>query len=262
MMKRFRFLFLAVTVALSACGAPAPVVDSQTLTVFAAASLTDALDEIGKAFEASNPGVNVTFIFGASQTLRTQIEQGAQADVFASANIREMDALVAGNLVAAGSPEIFLTNQLVVIMPANNPAGLGELADLSGSGLKLVLAAKEVPVGNYSLQALDKINAALGNGFKDKVLANVVSYENTVKQVVAKVQLGEADAGIVYLSDAVAAPDLQTIAIPGESNVVARYPLAVLNQSDQPGLARAFIDYVLSTEAQSIFKKWGFLPVH
>jgi molybdate transport system substrate-binding protein len=147
-------------------------------------------------------------------------------------------------------------------MPANNPAGLGELADLSGSGLKLVLAAKEVPVGNYSLQALDKINAALGNGFKDKVLANVVSYENTVKQVVAKVQLGEADAGIVYLSDAVAAPDLQTIAIPGESNVVARYPLAVLNQSDQPGLARAFIDYVLSTEAQSIFKKWGFLPVH
>jgi molybdate transport system substrate-binding protein len=146
-------------------------------------------------------------------------------------------------------------------MPASNPAGLKELADLSKSRLKLVLAAKEVPVGNYSLQVLDKLDVALGAGFKDKVLANVVSYENDVKQVVAKVQLGEADAGIVYSSDTVAAPDLQKIDIPAENNVVAKYPLAALTQSKNPELAQAFIAYVLSADGQAVLKKWGFLPV-
>jgi molybdate transport system substrate-binding protein len=289
-MKRSLIFVLFVALLLSACGVLAPATapstdvatvvptalpptkaptvapsvtpEPRTLTVFAAASLTDAFDEIGKAFEAVNPGVTVTFNFAGSQALRTQIEQGAQADVFASANSKEMDALVAGNFVSAESPKIFLTNQLVVIMPANNPAGLQELSDLARSGLKLVLAAKEVPVGNYSLQVLDKLDAALGIGFKDKVLANIVSYENDVKQVVAKVQLGEADAGIVYLSDTVAAPDLQKIDIPAEYNVVASYPLTALTQSKNPELAQAFIDYVLSPEGQSILKKWGFLPVN
>src|SRR6185436_10293622 len=188
-------------------------------------------------FEAANPGVMVKFNFGGSQTLRTQIEQGAAADVFASANQKEMDALIADKLVGADTATIFLTNQLVVIMPASNPAGLKTLSDLSKPGLKLVLAAKEVPVGNYALQVLDKLDIALGNGFKDKVLANVVSYENDVKQVVAKVQLGEADAGIVYLSDLVAAPELQRIDIPVENNVIAKYPVAALSTSPNADLA-------------------------
>lgn len=283
-MKRFWILLLAVALLLSACGAPAltaaqpaeaptsaptiiPTIapaappEPQMLTVYAAASLTNAFEEIGKAFEAANPGVTVEFNFAGSQTLRTQIEQGAQADVFASANAKEMDTLVTGKFIPADSAKIFLTNQLLVIMPADNPAGLTALADLAKPGLKVVLAAKEVPVGNYALQVLDKLDAAQGTGFKDKVLANVVSYENDVKQVVAKVQLGEADAGIVYSSDAVAAPELQTIDVPAENNIVARYPLAALTNSRNPELAQAFIAYVLSAEGQSVLQKWGFLPV-
>jgi molybdate transport system substrate-binding protein len=259
-MNRLAPILLTLALLLSACGAPAPSSTSQpqTLTVFAAASLTGAFGEIGKSFEAANPGVMVKFNFGGSQTLRTQIEQGAQADVFASANSKEMDALVADNLVGADTAQIFLTNQLVVIMPASNPAGLKTLNDLSKPGLKVVLAAKEVPVGNYSLQMLDKLDAA---GFKDKVLANVVSYENDVKQVVAKIELGEADAGVVYLSDTVAAPELQKIEIAAENNVVAKYPIATLSQSQNVDLARALITYVLSAEGQAILQKWGFLPV-
>jgi molybdate transport system substrate-binding protein len=269
-MKRFLILFLTFALLLVGCAAPTVVpptvaptaaVEPQTLTVFAAASLTNAFGEIGKAFEAAHPGVSVKFNFGGSQTLRTQVEQGAEADVFASANAKEMEALVNGKFVAAESAQIFLTNQLVVIMPAKNPAGLAALTDLSKPGLKLVLAAKEVPVGNYALQVLDKLNTALGAGFKEQVLQNVVSYENDVKQVVAKVQLGEADAGLVYLSDTVAAPELQKIEIPAENNVVAKYPLAALTQSKNPELAQAFITYVLSAEGQATLKKWGFLPV-
>ncbi len=239
---------------------PALTVQPPTLTIFAAASLSDAFNEIGKSFKDTYSNVTIKFNFGGSQTLRTQIEQGAQADLFASANAKEMDALVSARLVRENTIKIFLTNQLVVVMPANNPAGLKTLTDLSKPGLKLVLAAKEVPVGNYTLQALDKLDAALGAGFKDKALANVVSYENDVKQVVAKVQLGEADAGIVYLSDAVAAPELQKIDIPKESNVIARYPIAALNDSVNADLARVFIAYTLSPEGQAILQKWGFLP--
>ncbi len=270
-MKRFWVFLLVFALMLSACGVPASAVvpsvalsaasEPKTLTVFAAASLTNAFDEIGKTFEAANPGVTVKFNFAGSQTLRTQIEQGAQADVFASANTKEMDALVTGNFVAADSAQIFLINQLVLIMPANNPAGLVTLADLADPGLKVVLAAKEVPVGNYALQMLDKLEATIGTGFKDKVLANVVSYENDVKQVVAKVQLGEADAGIVYLSDTVAAPELQKINIPAENNVVAKYPIAALSHSQNPELGQVFIAYLLSADGQSVLKKWGFLPV-
>lgn len=274
-MKRIWVFILAVAMLASACSAPttvAPeakastsvpnvVVESKVLTVYAAASLTDAFTEMSKNFEASNPGVTVKLNFAGSQTLRTQIEQGAQVDVFASANAKEMDALVPGKFVGADADKIFLTNQLVVIMPAENPAGITQFSDLSKDGLKLVLAAKEVPVGNYSVQMLDKLDQVIGNGYKDKVLANVVSYESTVKQVVVKVQLGEADAGIVYTSDCVAAPDLQQIEIPVENNVVAKYPIAALTPSKNPELAQAFVAYVLSSEGQSILKKWGFMPV-
>ena len=267
-MKRLWIFTLAAALLLSACGTPTAVepraaatIEPKVLTVYAAASLTDAFTEIGTKFEASNAGVTVQINFAGSQTLRTQIEQGAQVDVFASANAKEMDALVTGKFVGPDTAKIFLTNQLVVIMPASNPAGVTQIGDLSKDGLKIVLAAKEVPVGNYSLQVLEKLDQAVGSGYKDKVLANVASYENDVKQVVAKVQLGEADAGIVYSSDCVAAPDLQKIDIPVENNVVANYPIAALTQSQNPELAQAFITYVLSPEGQSVLKKWGFLPV-
>ena len=280
-MKRFISLVLLLTLFLAACGiavtptptivpvtateaptavAPTATPEPQTLTVFAAASLTEAFTEIGKTFEAANPDVTVTFNFAGSQALRTQIEEGAPADVFASASGKEMDALVTGKFVTEGLPQIFLTNKLVVILPANNPAGLAKLEELAKPGMKLVLAAETVPVGNYARQSLDKMSASFGADFKDKVLANVVSNEDNVKQVVAKVQLGEADAGIVYTSDAIAAPDLKTIEIPSELNVIAKYPIAPLTKSAYADLAKAFTDYVLSTEGQSVLKKWGFAP--
>ena len=174
-----------------------------------------------------------------------------------------MDTLVTDNLVAADTSQIFLTNSLLVILPANNPANIQTLQDLARPGIKLVLAAEEVPAGKYARQVLANLDKdpAFASDFSTQVLANVVSNETDVKQVVAKVQLGEADAGIVYVSDAVAAPDLKTIEIPTADNVIAKYPIAVLNNAQQPDLAAEFIAYVLSADGQATLKKWGFVPV-
>lgn len=264
-MKRFLSLMLLLGLFLTGCGpattaAPTTAPEARTLNIFAAASLTDALTEIGENFQAANPGVTVTFNFAGSQALRTQIDEGAPADVFASANKTEMDSLVSSAHVAEGTPQIFLNNKLVVILPADNPTALENLESLANSDIKLVLAAEEVPAGNYARQALDAMNGQFGLDFKDKVLANVVSNEDNVKQVVAKVQLGEADAGIVYTSDAVAAPELQTIEIPTELNVIAQYPIAPLVDSANSDLARSFVAYVLSSDGQAVLQKWGFAP--
>jgi molybdate transport system substrate-binding protein len=250
-------LVLLLALLLVGC-ASSELSSARTLHVFAAASLTDAFTELGEKFEAANPGVRVAFNFAGSQALRTQIEEGAPADVFASANKTEIDVLVASAHVAPSTPQVFLNNKLVVILPENNPAALEKLADLAKPGTKLVIAAEEVPVGKYTRQALDQMNGQLGSDFKDKVLGNVVSNEDNVRQVVAKVQLGEADAGIVYTSDAAAAPELQTIEIPAELNVIAEYPIATLTRSANPELANAFVAYVLSEQGQAILQKWGF----
>lgn len=252
------FLYLAaLSLLLVSCAPSSP---TETLTVFAASSLTNAFTEIGVKFQQANPGVTVAFNFGGSQALRTQIEEGAPADVFASANAKEMDTLIAGSFVASDEPRIFLTNKLIVIIPADNPAGIEKLENLANPGVKLVIAAEEVPVGKYSRESLDLMNAVFGADFKAGVLANVVSNEDNVRQVAAKIQLGEADAGIVYTSDAVAAPELKTVEVPAELNVIAKYPIAPLLKSENADLAQSFIDYVLSDEGQAILAKWGFGP--
>jgi molybdate transport system substrate-binding protein len=234
--------------------------EPDTLTIFAASSLTEAFSEIGAAFEFANPNVDLTFSFASSRILRTQIEAGAPADVFASASMQEMESLVSAGMVATGSPRVFLTNELAVILPSTNPADVQGLQDLSRPGLKLVLAAEEVPVGDYARQSLEKMNAAFQPDFSALVLANVVSNEDNVKQAVAKVQLGEADAAIVYASDAVAAPDLKRMEIPAGLNVIAQYPIAPLSDSARATLARRFVEYVLSPAGQAILGKWGFGP--
>jgi molybdate transport system substrate-binding protein len=236
---------------------PTATPEPRTLTVFAAASLTESFTEIGKAFEAQNPGVTVMFNFAASSALRTQIEEGAGADVFASANTKEMDALTAADMV--GEATTFAHNLLTIIGPADNPAGLSAPEDLARPGLKLVLAAEEVPVGKYAREVLGKLDALYAGGYQDAVMANVVSNEDSVRQVVAKVQLGEADAGIVYTTDVVAAPELVSIQIPAEQNVIAIYPIAVLRRSAEPALAQDFVDYVLSDAGQTVLHAWGFL---
>lgn len=258
-----KLVFFAVfpALVLAACGRSNIAAEERTLTVYAAASLTDAFNEIGKAFAEEHPGVVVAFNFGGSQNLRTQIEQGAPADVFASANAKEMDTLVTGNFVEASAPKVFLTNQLVVILPKDNPAGIASLEDLSKPELKLVLAAEDVPAGRYARQILDNLNAQFGADYKDKVLANVVSNEDNIRQAVTKIQLGEADASIVYVSDAVATPDLLRIEIPADVNVLAEYPIAPLVRSENLELADEFMAYVLSSGGQATLKKWGFTPV-
>jgi molybdate transport system substrate-binding protein len=233
----------------------------QTLTVFAAASLNDAFREIGQEFEKFHAGNLVQFNFSGSQDLSTQLHAGAQADIFASANIEEMQHLIDSGLVAPDASQIFVYNLLVVILPPDNPAGLTALADLARPGQKLVLAAESVPAGRYARQALENLNVVYGADFKLHVLANVVSNETNVKQVVTKVSLGEADAGIAYRSDIIAAPDLKTLDIPDEYNVTAEYPIAPLQSTAHPRQAFEFIQFVLSAKGQAILQKWGFIPV-
>lgn len=258
--SRILFALVVVASALNACrAASAPTHPSRQVAVFAASSLTGAFTEMGKAFEAVNPGSKVAFNFAGSQALRTQIEQGAKADVFASADTHNLEPLKKQDLV--GDTPIFARNRLVVIAPKDNPAGIQTLKDLSKAGLKLDLADASVPVGNYTLQVLDKLSAdaAFGANFKTQVLARVVSKESEVKQVVSKVALGEVDAGIVYATDAQAALDkLVTIDIPEPFNVMAVYPLGVVKGGANPALAQKFVDYVLSDAGQTVLKKYGF----
>lgn len=282
-MKRFVHIVLLMAALLVACGpmvtptsipisllpaeTPLPsmaTTDSRTLTVFAAASLTDAFTEIGHNFESAHPGVTIALNFAGSQTLSTQLTEGAVADIFASANHAEMDKLITNGLVRQDAPVDFLTNRLIVILPSNNPGNVDTLHDLSRPGLKLIMAADTVPAGKYALQVLDKMSndTSFGLDFKARVLSNVVSYENDIKLVAAKVQLGEADAGIVYISDSIAAPELETIEIPLNINVIARYPITALINAAQPELASEFIDYLLSADGQAILKQWGFTPVN
>ncbi len=238
---------------------------SVTLNVFAAASLTAAFRDIGKTFEAANPGVTVVNNFAGSQQLAQQINQGAPADVFASANQAQMAVVISGGEVTSGTQQIFATNLLTIIYPKDNPAKLSKLQDLANPGLKLVLEDRTVPAGAYALTFLEKASKEPGFGldFKAKVLNNVVSYENDVKVVLTKVALGEGDAGIVYTTDAAAADPskVSQIIIPDVLNVVASYPVAPVNNSLNLDLARVYIDYLLSTDGQNILAKYGFIPV-
>ena len=231
----------------------------QSLVVFAAASLTDAFQDLGRRFEAENPGVALTFNFAGSQALRTQIEEGAAADVFASASVKEMEVLAAEGMLV-GIARTFATNLLTIVVPLDNPADIESPLDLARPGVKLVLAAEEVPVGAYARQSIDLLAGLYGASFSEAVLRNVVSSEDNVKQVVAKVQLGEADAGIVYETDAPAAASLITMAIPREQNVLAEYPIAVLAQTTNGNLAAAFVEYLLSPDGLDALERWGFRP--
>jgi molybdate transport system substrate-binding protein len=236
----------------------------QTLTVFAAASLTDVFEEIATAFEAAHPGVNVIFNFAGSSTLATQLSEGAPADVFASANNRQMTvAQEAGRI--GGPIRTFAENRLVVIVPADNPARLRWVHDLADPGVLLVIAAPDVPVRDYTDAMLERMAEvpSYGEKFRQAVIANVVSEEVDVRQVAAKVALGEADAGIVYLSDVTPdiAGDVLTIPIPDAYNTIATYPIALTNDTAQPDLAQAFVDYVLSDAGQDTLVRWGFISV-
>jgi molybdate transport system substrate-binding protein len=253
----------ATTAAVAATAGPTTTAAGQSVTVFAAASLTDAFNEIGKNFEAAHPGTTVAFNFAGSQQLAQQIGQGAPADVFASANNAQMAVVIKSGQVVSGTQKTFARNRLVVIFPTANPAGLTKLQDLAKPGIKIVLADKSVPVGGYALDFLIKASASpdFTATFSPTVLANVVSYETDVKQVLAKVSLAEADAGIVYTTDitADAAGKVGRLDIPDNLNTVASYPIASIQGSANAALAQKFVAYVLSTDGQSVMAKYGFL---
>jgi len=242
----------------------APAAATGNLTVFAAASLAEAFTEIGARFEEGHPGAKVVFNFAGSQQLAQQLAQGAPADVFASANSKQMQAVIQVGTITPGSEAVFVKNKLVIIYPAANPAGIASLNDLEKPGLKLILATQEVPAGQYSLEVLQKASqdSGLGAAFQDAALANVVSYEENVRAVLSKVALGEADAGIVYMSDVTGemAAKVGQIQIPDAFNAVAQYFIAPVKNSPQTELVASFINLVLSTEGQSILVKYGFLP--
>jgi molybdate transport system substrate-binding protein len=237
---------------------------SRILTVLAAASLNESFTELGKLFETKNPGAKVSFNFAGSQQLAQQLDQGAEADVFASASTKYMDAAVTSKRVNKADSKTFVKNRLVVIFPKDNSAGFKELKDLAKPGIKLDLADKSVPVGQYTLDFLDKAvkDPGFDPQFKERVIKNVVSYEDNVKAVLTKVTLGEADAGVVYTTDisADAAGKVGKMDIPEVLNTIATYPIAPVADSKNADLAKAFVALVLSPEGQAVLAKYGFIP--
>jgi molybdate transport system substrate-binding protein len=245
---------IAVTVLVAACsgngGPPETALLNGSISVFAAASLTDSFKALGGSFQAAHPGTTVQFNFAGSPTLVTQIEQGASADVFASADTTNMDRLKTDGFTGATS-QVFAHNKLEIVVAAGNPKGITGLADLAKPGLIYITAAPTVPAGKYALQIL----ASAG------VKVTPKSLETDVKSVVSKIELGEADAGIVYVTDVKAAGSRVTgVPIPDSVNIIATYPILAVKGSKNSTLGNAFIAYVLSADGQATLQTFGFLP--
>jgi molybdate transport system substrate-binding protein len=272
-----RVALAALPLVLASCGSAAgmgwaakPAVqvtpEPRELTVLAAASLADAFGEIAGDFprQPGRQGTRVTCGFGASSLLRAQLEQGAPADLFASADDIQMEQAIKAGVIQ-GVPRVFTRNRLVLIVPRENRASVNALGDLAKPGVKFVTAPKEVPVGQYTRRVLGNMAAdpQFGSGFDQKVLANVVSQESNVRQVVTKVQLGEADASIVYASDVTAkvAPDVKVIEIPERHTLLAEYPVAVVKHARAPILAAQFVEFLRGDMGQATLRRHGFMPV-
>jgi molybdate transport system substrate-binding protein len=246
---------VAAGLLLTACSSsPDDQATSTQLTVFAASSLTSAFTKIGADFEAANPRTTVTFNFGSSGDLASAIATEATADVFASASGTYMDDV--SDKVGVSGRVDFVQNKLVIITPRDNPADIASLEDLAKPGVQVVLASEGVPVGDYARQSLESA------GLTDDVLANVVSNEEDDASVVAKITAGEVDAAIVYVSDVTSAvaPQVTSVAIPDDVNVIAAYPIAVVLTSPHAELARAFVKYVTGSEGEATLTDFGFLP--
>ncbi|MCI0633667.1 MAG: molybdate ABC transporter substrate-binding protein [Actinobacteria bacterium] len=263
MTRRVSALIASMTLVFAACGnsddgsgtgAGGTAAEETELTVSAAASLTDAFTEIGDAFEARHEALTVTFNFGPSDGLATQINEGAPVDVFASASGTWMDAVQEEGPGVSGRAD-FARNRLAIVVPTDNPAGIEDISDLTEDDLQLVIAAEGVPAGDYARVIFASA------GISEAALANVVSNAEDVRAVVTAVASGEADAGVVYVTDVTAdvADRVTLIEIPDEINVIATYPIAVVTGSQEADLAQGFVDYVLG-DGHQILADHGFLP--
>lgn len=251
MAKRIVTCIAAVFLFLNGCTAtsePDRARDDRQITVFAAASLTQVFTELGERFEEAHPGTSVDFSFAGSSDLVAQLEAGAPADVFASADENNMTKALDAGLMA-GDPVPFVTNQLIIVTEPGNPFEISSLEDLTISGLKLVTCAPQVPCGNATVHVANLAGVDL----------TPVSEENSVTSVLAKVTSGEADAGLVYVTDAIRAGDqVEAIDFDEASQVTNVYPIGVLESSSAPETAQAFVDFVLSDDGQSVLTEAGF----
>jgi molybdate transport system substrate-binding protein len=237
---------LFVLFALTGCGSSAGP-GSATITVFAASSLQGAFTQLGEHFERAKPNVRLRFNFAGSSALAMQIEEGAHADLFASASVQDMRRLSRSATTAGASN--FAKNDLQIAVPADNPAHIKRISDLRDSHAKVALCQPEVPCGALAQQMFHKAG----------ITVKPVTLESDVKATLSKLILGEADAAIVYKSDVVAAGDrVRAVKIPAAVIATAEYPIAVLKRTDNPAAARAFVDFVLSAEGQEVLAKWGF----
>lgn len=268
-MKKKSMLAVIVSIALfaalagcSSSGIPSVPGAKKELTILAAANLTEAFNELQKTFEQKNPEILLHISFAGSQILRTQIEQGAPADVFVSANESHMKALKEEGLV--NEYQLFAKNKLVLIVPASNPADINSLEDLGmKEKFRWVIGVENVPIGQYARKVLDNASKVYGADFTKRVMDNTVSLETDVKKVAGKVALGEADAGMVYVTDITdsMSPKLKIINIPDELNVIAEQTIATVKSTHLPDEAQKWVDFVLSPDGQSILAKHHQIPV-
>jgi molybdate transport system substrate-binding protein len=252
----------AAATAAPSIAAPSPTAAPPVeLTIYGAASLKGALEKAKTAYEAAVPGTTITLSTDSSSALEAQIEQGAPADVFLSADTTNPKKLVDAGL-ADGAAVTFAGNRLTVIVPANNPAGIKTPADLAKAGIKVIAAGDEVPITKYATQLVGNLVKETGypSDFVAAYTANIASKEDNVKAVVAKIELGEGDAGIVYVTDAKASTKVTTIEVPDSANVPATYDGLVVKASKNAAAAKAFLDWFVGPDGQAILGGLGFLP--
>jgi molybdate transport system substrate-binding protein len=236
---------------------PAPV----ELTVFGAASLKGVLDEVKVAYGADHTGTTLTISTDSSAALETQLEQGAPADVFLAADTTNPQKLADGGF-SSGDAVVFAGNELTIIVPTDSRAVVGSFADLAKAGVKVIAAGDEVPITKYATKLVENLATAPGApaDFAARYAANVVSKEDNVKAVVTKVELGEGDAGIVYVTDAAASDEVAAVEVPDDANVPATYAGVVVKASPNPEAAAAFLEWFAGSGGQAILSRFGFLP--
>ncbi len=273
MKLRHVFLAVAITALVAGCsGSSAPTTAPSTapaqstgaaadLQVYAAASLKAALAKAADAYAVANPGTKLTVSTDSSAALETKIEQGAPADVFLSADTSNPQKLVDGGF-ASGDPVVFAGNLLTVIVPQGNPAGIQTPADLAKPGLKIIAAGDKVPITKYATQLVANLAKVAGypSGFEAAYGANVASKEDNVAGIVGKIELGEGDAGIVYVTDAKGKDKVEVVAVPDGANVPATYGGVVVKASPSQDAAKAFLDWLAGPEGRAVLAEFGFLP--
>ena len=253
-----RFACAIVALVLSIVSAQAQ--PGQTLTIYAATSLTDAFEELAEAFLERHPGSATVLNFASSSKLAAQLMAGAPADIFASANSSQMNLVVSDGRISENAVQSFAANRLVLIVPADNPAEIFGIEDLGSKALLLVLAVTGTPIRDYTDAMFASHNEAYGDDFAKRVLENLVSEESNVRQVVARIALGEADAGIVYQTDVTdgVRDDVITIPVEDRHNQLASYPIAALDDTLRPELSEAFVAFVKAEAGQAILRSFGF----